>query len=257
MLDKLFAAMAEQAVKAANASPVVIDITKDTFVRQSDGTFAILQAEPAKRDHKADDLSTVVAFALRAPESSAIWYSPSAIVALLDDEDRRDKVTMTIQPSPQWQWLLGQDANAKQFDQRGLIYTLRTLFRDNLALAGDLIGLLRQINFKAGQEGESNIGRGKSSVGKIVRSEIQGAGELPEYVTLQVPVWYGPLAKIRVRVDLALEPDEQTQTFKFTPLPGKLDAALVEALETLHDDLATLCGLIGETPTVRIYRGNP
>lgn len=265
MFDKLFQLLSEQAVKAANASPVPIDVTKDTFVRQSDGTFAILQAEPGKRDHQAQDLFTVVAFALREPLKSAIWYSASEVVALLDDADRRDTVTMHLAFSPQWLWLASQDANAKQLDQRTLIYTLRTLLRDNLALAGDLVAVLRQINFAVGQAGESNVQRGKSSVGKTVKAEIQGVGELPEYVTLQVPVWTGPLAKIRVRVDLVLEPDEQTQTFKFAPLPGQMDKALVEALETLEAEIQSLCAAVGSdmgvdeaaAQMVRVYRGEP
>jgi len=254
MLAEFLKALAEQSVKAATVSPVLIDLTKDYVFRDGDGRIEYLHGGPPYRSHEADDLETIVAFA-NDPQwpNAALWYSSAQVVCLLDGKDRREGVRLTLETSPQWSDLVSQDAGPKGMSQRELLSKLRILYRDNLERAGDIIGVLKVIDWKAGAAGNSNIDRGKSSVGKTITAELQGVKNIPEYVSLMVSPWLGVMRSVHVVVECAIEIDEATQTFKFFPLPGQLDKASVEAEAELHAKLAAML----ETVDVPIYHGEP
>jgi hypothetical protein len=97
------------------------------------------------------------------------------------------------------------------------------------------------------------VQRGKSSIGKTIQQQIEGLGEIPEYVTLTVPFWANRVL-VYVDVECSLDPDEATQTFKLVPLPGKVERATEMALDALHDAIVASFGK--DEPPFPIYRGS-
>jgi hypothetical protein len=65
---------------------------------------------------------------------------------------------------------------------------------------------------------------------------------LPEFVTLSVPVFAGPLAGWRREVPAALEVDPETETFQLIPLPGAIEAAVCSAEARVGEYLAEGAG---------------
>lgn len=240
-------------VSAAGPQFKPIDPTKDHASLSAEGTLVVFPAEPSHRNHNAYDLDTVVAFAKANHEKASIWYSRKAVVCLLDDGDRRHRATMTLAMSPQVNQLVKLEGNPLH-KQRELILMLRTVFKNCLGPAGNIIDLLRKVTFSHSKEGGSEVQRGKSSIGASLRAELSGAGVLPEYVTLDVPIFEaGSLALVTSRVECVLDPEEQTESFRLQPLPGQIEAAVTAGEEKLRVLIETKL----EGVDVATYYGEP
>jgi hypothetical protein len=253
-LTKAFEFLAKQAVAAAEPQVAEFDPTKCHVVRMPDGAVHFRPGVPPWRKHSAFDLETIAAFADRfKTDGPAIWVNRNGVVCLVNDSDRRERVEMKLSFSKQIQQL--QTLEAKQMlDQRGLIFMLRTVFRGCLGRAPELIDVLRQVRFTVGSEGEQNIGKGKSSMGKTVRAEMTGVQNIPEYVTVSVPIFdNGSLVMFTADVECVLEVLEQTQNFQFFPVPGRIEVAINQAETQLGETVVSL--LEGES--FPIYRGQP
>lgn len=85
-----------------------------------------VHANPAPRNHKVHDIKSLADMVLRFAGKHAysegepnetlsvsIWYSREGIVALLDDDDRRDRITHPIKLSAAMKRLLAWEANQK------------------------------------------------------------------------------------------------------------------------------------------------
>lgn len=252
MIAEALSALKKEILDAAGPQFKAIDPTKDHAILK-DGKVEILPSVPQWRNHKAFDLDTIAAFARERPDTAAIWYSRSAVVCLLVDEDRRHRVTMSLHSSPQMVTLAKMEANGL-FKQRDLILLLRTTFKSCLGPAGNIIEVLRKISFQHNKEGGSEVLRGKSSVGASLRSELTGTGALPEYVTLDVPVFdAGSLALITAKVECVLDPEEQTESFRLQPLPGQIEKAITAGEESLRVSIEQLL----EGADVSVFYGEP
>jgi hypothetical protein len=138
------------------------------------------------------------------------------------------------------------------FDQKAFIKLLRIDLAGCLGPAGNLLDVVRQVKFKQHQSGEGVIQHGKASVGRAIQSELTGAGTIPEEATLDVPVFAGPLARRRYRVDCAIEVDPATEKFQLIPFPGAVEAAICAAEKEVGVDLETAVA-----SEAAIYYGTP
>lgn len=269
MLKEFYDVIRADITKAAGVRHEEIDPTKTYAYRDQAGEVKTLKQRPKYRDHKAADIATVCAFAKRfakgelTPDAMGdgdlgdacpvIWFSRSSVVAIIDDQGNRvDRMTLPLAFSPQVRELADLETRKLSFTQQQLIFKLRTMFRHNLAPAGDIIKVLRQVKFDVGQDGNSSVGHGKTSIGKSMRAEVTGVGEIPEYVTLNVPIFERSFV-FNANVELALEPDPATQQFQFFPLAGVLERAIGDAERALGQAILAELGDV-EIPT---YYGQP
>lgn len=252
MLKEFVESVAKMAVEAAAPQVRAINLEVDNSWLDDKGELRLFYARPPRREHEAASLSAIVDFAERFPRH-AVWYSAASVCCLLDDEDRREDVVFTPSPSAAFTLLSEWAKKRPSLSQRDLIFQLRTTLYPCLASAGNLVELLRRVNFQAAEGSASEVGRGKSSVGKTIRAEIQGDGELPEYVKLVCPIFNGPLAHIRAPLQCCLEPDERTQTFQFFPVPGEVEDAIVEAEGGILADLLRMYDAEGREPLRHHY----
>lgn len=253
MLKEALEALSKQSVAAAGPQVKEIDPTRTFAVLNPDGSTEIIGDAPPWRKHAAQDLETIVSFAEKNA-NAAIWYSRDKIVCITDDATRRDRVTITMLPSDQIQKLVLLNGSKPLITQRELLFMLRTVFTPTaLDKFPKLIDLLRKVSFLAGSKADSEIGRGKSSVGKSLAAEASLQGELPEQITLNVPVFTNSFARRTYDVQCALEIYEQEQKFQLFPLPGEVEKAWFSAEADLS---ASLRALIGEGATP-VYYGQP
>ena len=240
MLKEFVEQLAKQAVDAAMPRIIVSDRQpKDVFALAVPGqTPEWKVAQPAARDHKAACVATVVAKTLTGTKP-VIWYSRTGVIGLLDDNSRRDRVTFALSPSPQMKELALLETHKDNLKQRDLIFMIRTTFKDCLGPAGNLLEVLRKITFTLGDSGTAVEKHGKRSVGRQIEEEMTGAAALPEYVRLDVPVFSeAAVYRHTHRVELALEPDAATASFKFFPLPGQTEMAFGKAEDWLAEIIA-------------------
>jgi len=212
-------------------------------------------ATPAPRDHGAQDLATIVAFAEKGGEAEAgggpvLWYNRKAVVCLLNDGERRDKVTLPLALSRPIEVLTNLQTPAA-LTQAAFIRLLRI---DLAGACDSLVGIVRRVHWRSADEGEAELRPGKASVGRRIESELTGTAELPETVTLTVPVFTSILKK-PFEVQCSLDSDAGTQSFYLVPLPNQVEEAIQEA----EGDIGSLLrGMVSSRDLeVPVYYGEP
>jgi hypothetical protein len=254
MFKEALTELAGQAVKAAGPQVREIDPTKTFAVIGPDGKTELIGNQTPWRRHRARDLETIAAFADRF-EGSSIWYAREGIACLIDDSSRRERVILDMDWSDEINKLIELEENYPMLSQRDLLYMLRTVFTPNsLPKFPKLIDTLRQVKFEAGAVGEGNIQRGKSSVGKSMTAAASFVAEVPEQVTLTVPIFNNSFARKTYDVICALEIFEAEQKLQLFPLPGMVEGAFAAAEADLCKSILDLLGSDTKTP---VYFGVP
>ena len=232
---------------------VEVDKRKTLATKTKEGDIFISDAErgPA-RSHRATDLETVVAFALRFKDKNpAIWYSRAGVVCLIDDEDREDTIKLTLRFSDQFAQLVELNRTKAKVSQRDMILLLRSTFKDCLMHNADLVKQLRTVKVQSG--GTTELQRGKSSEGRQIAAEIGSQYEPPEYLSLSIPVFLDQIGTGLQTVQCVFEVHEDGPTFQLFPLPAELECAAVDAEVRIHDRIVSL---LGES-SVPCYFGTP
>lgn len=240
MLKELIDALAKQAVAAAGPQVKETDPTKYYTVLDPNGSVRIVDGKPPWRKHKASDLETLAAFSDRFGKSS-IWYSRHGIRLLIDDTDRRECVSVEMLWSDQIRQLMDLEKSKPLIGHRPLLLMLRTVFTQSaFGTAPQLIETLRKVTFEANAKAEGNVQRGKSSVGKELNAAASFLGEVPEQVTLSVPIFHNSFARKPQDVICALEIFEVEQQFKLFPLPGEVEKAFAAAESVICQSILDL-----------------
>lgn len=245
-------------VERAHGAQVVrpADEPKHVYWLQHAGTLERHTAAPEPRNHTVTSIDSLVVEIEQAGEDATVWVSREGVTLLWDD-DRRDKVRLPLSLSAQV-LALGDMAKAA-YHQKDLVYLLRTTFRDCLELAGDLVEVLRRIRFSAHESADTSVQHGRTSIGKSLSAELTGTKTLPEYVTLNVPVFaQAGFRGVRVAVECSLEPDAATGTFKLAPIPGSLEHAVGAGERQLFGDItAAMAARGGELANIPVLLGKP
>jgi hypothetical protein len=254
MLKEFIEAISEQAVEAAGPCISEADPTKTYAVRNGVDGIDFVGGRVPWRKHKAMDLLTIAEF-VQKYDNVAIWYSREAVVLLTDDDERFDRVTVTMLKSPQIRKLIDLEAKQPMLPQRDFLFMLRTVFTPHaFPTAPRLIDILRQVKFEAGAKVEGNVGRGKSSIGKEITAAATFLDTVPEQVTINVPLFDNPFLRKSYDVICALEIQENEQRLQLFPLPGEIEGAFARAESDLAADMR---GLLGEASNASIYYGQP
>lgn len=261
MLQELLEALSEQAVQASKPQLEVANPTGHYAVRKPDGTVDFIGGKVPYRDHKAQDLETIVAFAERFEAkdaksvSAAIWYNRAKIVALTNDAERFDRVSVDMIRSQQINKLIDLQKQPIKFPQRDFLFILRTVFtQDAFPTEPKLIENLRQVTFKANQEATGNIQRGKTSIGRAASAEADFLDAIPEQVHVSVPLFDNSFLSGVYSINCALEIYEDEQRLQLFPLPGEVEGAFASAEADL---CKSLLDLLGKDSKVPVYYGAP
>ncbi len=258
MLKEFFDAIGQQAVKAA--VPFHVQPLNEPayfyYLRTADGTLERHEAKPSPRAHKTLDIASLVRFgaALDTGESSPVlWYSRVGLVLIVDDATRRDRVSMSLEFSPQMLLLQSLERETKWYTQAQFLSLLRVKLGACLINHPALIPSLRKIKFRTSSEGGSEIVQAKASVGKSLSAELSGAEPIPEEVTLSVSIFNGRAEYSEIVCSLDVDPEKVT--FSLTPLAGAVEDAIREGESQLRNVIAS--EMDGAQLDVPVYYGTP
>jgi hypothetical protein len=262
MLKETIDAIGALAVAASVPRVLPLDLEPDHVYAIADpksGSLQIRQAVPSPRKHLAASPQAVFELAKQFSmpgHNVALWYHRTGLIALLDDDTRRDKVTLPLELSPQIKTLQELEKTPRTFKQHEFRKLLRITFCDCLALCPNLIAIIERVKFRVGGQVEAAVGHGKASVGRQLESEVTGTGSIPEYVDLYVPIFAsgfsgGSFSGCRVRC--ALEPDAPSESFQLIPLPGQIE----EAIAWGESQIAKVIAEADLGESVAVYHGIP
>ena len=237
MLKELLDGLVELAQKS-DAIQIVHE-AKDgtTLYRSTTGAIGHFDRPPDPRNHKALDSSAVTDFA-SVNDGSVIWYSREAVVCLINDETRRDRVTLTLEYSPQMKFFRQLEANGTAHTQAQLVLILRTTLAGCAEdeAAKTLLPAIRAVKFTKTSEGEAAIDHGRASIGKRLTEQATGAVAIPETVVFKIPVFANAF-QFECPVICAVDVDAGKETFRLIPLPLEIERAIVEAEGKIFDEL--------------------
>lgn len=254
MLQEFLKALSEQAVQAADPKIFCPDAEPESvyFLRGADGNWNRMKAAPFTRDHKAADLNAIIQFAT-ANKGASVFYARNLVSCLLDDNDRRDTINLTLAFSPQLEALRGIRGSMSGVSQADLIHLLRTTFKRSMPTCPFLLDSIRKLKFDAGGTTTSEVRSNRQSLSRAQQAQVTGEAELVEEFDLVVPIFDGCLPSIQGTITIALDTDAVKQTFRLTPIPGDIEAAIRNA----EDQIGVLLrkGLADTSAAERIYYG--
>lgn len=234
-----------------------------TYWMRDPGTGAITQFEtplpPRSRQlFSLDDLSQSVIDLMADNSYNKRLASPrcyvgrSMIVVLLDDTGRQtSRHVMPLTITQVWVWLMELVNNDSSMTQKEAIQALLLkapgFYPDELMLA------LRGLKWSSTKEGESKVSKpGTAAMSmNVQRAVVSAAGDLPETVQFQVPV-YEEL-NLSVTVTLVVDVDFDTQEIVLKPRAGDMCAGLDMAGSALRDELVEAF----EGYNIPVYMGMP
>jgi hypothetical protein len=171
---------------------------------------------------------------------SSLWISQEQLVLVLDDEDRRESVTLKLTKTATFAKLESLD-KTPVVDQATLIALLRNELRDAVG-AKELLVAVRGVKFSRTDSGHSSLNHGGESLGNAIEATLTGAADIPEDLTVFCDVFreYGEQhgqrdtkAAIRLTLDILT----QEQKFRLKPLGDELADAVTHTLEQIEQHL--------------------
>jgi hypothetical protein len=222
------------------------------------GQWELVEVPPPPRNHMVETVEDLIALAKYAQGFSgddggpSVWHDEKLIVLAWQDGDVRDRASMPLRFSPQFELLKKLSAAAQPLTHRELVQLLR------VDLAGTtppgLLNSVKQIKFMRNEEGHSTVSNGSESLGRSVEAEVRSTlDEIPEQVNLSIQVYLNQGENDqRWPVVCDLQADVQTQRFVFRALPGEIEQAILWHQGTIRQRLQ-----MGVGESVPVYAGRP
>jgi hypothetical protein len=228
------------AVSASGVTVVPIPGDPDTILVCQAGTYTARPLPPKHRDHKVFDIDSLLDLADKngakddGGSYAVIWHSEEAVVAVLNDAERRDFATLKLEYSKAFAALRKLNTPST-FDQPAFVRLLKT----DLAacVPGDLLAAVRSLKFIRNEEGKSELKHGESSLGRSVESKITGAGAIPETFIVSTNVYANALQDETREVAVAIDIDMEAHQFCLSVIGDGLSNAVLETQEALSGRL--------------------
>ena len=259
MLDAALKYLAELAQKSA--APVKIDSGDVRELRYvANGLQVVIPTTATPRSHAAGDLSEIVSLANRfvpVKESDnypVVWYDREKVVLVIDDDGHRlETATLTLQTSDVFATLRKLAASRTPMEQKQFMRLLRIDLAGTLD-PGVLLNKVRKVDFTAiSTVKASSSANRQESLGRTLLSEVKSdGGDIPEQVTLSVPVYktHGEREAYPCRCSVEVDPGEGT--FVLRPLPDEIERVEQFAVASIAGRLRA-----GLSEGVPFYHGKP
>lgn len=234
--------LASLASDAAKPQPLPLDDPR-AFHYAHAGTLHVFPRPEPPRGHKLGTLDDLLAFAEKhATAESRIFFGPGSVVLILDGDDYRiERAELPLKHSAPWLKLVELDAPASGawFEHKPFLRLLRRDLAGTLP-PGVLHDRVKRVSFENGATVTASVSRNKAeSMGREITSKVSGEGEIPDEVTLEVPVYSTAGETQRFPVRCSVEVDPGRGAFCLAPLPDELDRVQALALESIRARLAS------------------
>lgn len=205
---------------------------------------------PPVRAHRVYSLADLINYVIdtASDHETVIWYSRQAVILMLDDADRRDRVTFDLRLSEIFHHLvqLHEDLDPGSLDQRGFVRLLR-----NLGIEAALIAPFRRLDWTTHMASVGETMPGRDRLGKDVQANVAGISDLPEDLIVSTPVYREIGERELVHVRCRIETFPLEQRLQIRPFPGEIDLAFEQAMGSISERLRE--GLDNQS----IYYGMP
>jgi hypothetical protein len=179
-----------------------------------------------------------------------VFFNEGYVVLVFDWGDHRiEKASFLLNWSDPWKTAqkLGQWMESKT-----LIRLLRVDLRGCLPDAA-LVDTIRKVKFESGQTATVETTRTRESLGKELASKIVTAADVPEWVTLDIPVYSNLGETDRYPLRCSLEIDAlRSDPFQFKPFPDEIERVMQLAVQSIGERLRA-----GLPDGVSCYYGSP
>ena len=258
------AGLAEQITDLARASaaPATIDNRdRREVVVTIDGEIKRVAVPPPVRDHEAGTLADLAAFVLYQVAGGAgpavVWHNPTTIVGILDDGDRLDRVTFLLAPSRQFLKLAELERKAPLLEVAELVRLLRFTF----GVSPDVLGRFRRLDWDRTDRQTDRTEHGRESLGRDITARVEGVEEIPEELTVSVPLYDNAGERDPYEIRLGVDLDPVNRGVRLVPMPGELQrvsdthqAAIAGRLAALSLDGAGDFAVFFGAPEPRVLR---
>ena len=203
------------------------------------GSYTAERLMPAIREHRVASLPDILeAAAVWVGDSTegagVMWHNEEQVVLVLDDEDRRDRVTLPLTVSGQF-LTLERLHNSPALDQRAFVRLLKhDLYR---VVDPALLLTVRRLEVSSGGSRSSEINPGRERGTQEFREELAGAADIPEYVDAVASVYSTLGLRVERTLCLSLDYELPAMRFQLEPLPDELTIAKQNAQLELHEAL--------------------
>lgn len=224
--------LAEQA--RASVAPVLVSDGPTTQTYLVDDEAVTVLKHTAARAHTVESIACVMAIANRFNDEDnnpVVWVSTNKIVLVIDDtRDRVETATMPLDETDVFKRLRRLNAG-EWLDQKAFVRLLRIDLARTLP-PGVLLDRVRKIRFEAGQVTTGEVARNRESLGRQITAAVNAEGEIPEMVTLAVPVYpQSPAYAVQCSVDV----DPVRGLFELKPLPDEIERVSTVAVSEIAD----------------------
>ncbi len=221
--------------------------------------------EPAPRRHDAGTLGDLIRLANRfaadggeddyetaGDASPVVWYSEDSVDLVIDDRGHRlETVKLPLDFSGVFQVVRRLRETQAWFEQKAFVRLLRI----DLAGALDPVHLLnavRSVKFESGSVTRGEVQKSRESIGREIISRVEPSAELPDEVTLRVPVFKTAGLREVFPVRCAVDVNPPEGKFQLLPLPDEIERAIADALAFIGAVLGD-----GLDESVPHYQGRP
>jgi hypothetical protein len=255
MIEQAMRLVAEMAVKSSAPMLVSENEDKKTYLFSS-GAVLDVPVLPEVRSHTIESIGDLIAIANSAGDENefppVVWYDGTEIVVVFDDVgSRASKATLELAASQKWRRLDELSTSRAALSQKDFIRLLRIDLAGTLA-DSVLLDLVRRVKFENGTVVTSEAVKNRESLGRQIVSQVSSEKEIPETVTLSLPVYTTPGLADKYDVACSVEVDASQGTFRLAPLPDELSRVLNAAVREI--------GLVldaGLTEGIPFYHGAP
>ncbi|HBJ34798.1 MAG TPA: hypothetical protein DDZ51_08550 [Planctomycetaceae bacterium] len=239
MLAEMISKIAELTLGGVDFKAHPLPGGREVLVRQPDGTVTRESIPAADRNYAMGDLDSF-SMMMNEADNGIVFVEPGTVgrpltvTAFYNEDDRREFVSWTIQPSQPLLALLSLGTWSKQ-------KIVVELIRDKLfdCVPADLLAQLRSIDFSRRNDGSRSIEHGRESLGCSVEMAVQTKrGELPEVFEISLP-WYAtdPVSEAAYRLSVTLDLDAMSESIRLVVRGDELESCNQQALRMVRDSV--------------------
>lgn len=221
-----------------SARPTKVDINDPSAVRYLTGSGAVVTVEvPAPpRQHEVCQLADLIALAARF-DGSVVWYDEGGVVAVFDDDGHRaGRATMGLVESDLFAAVRHLAALKPAYDHKGFVRLLKITLAGTLP-PSFLLDVVRRVKFDNGTVTHSESRKSRESLGREITATVSAEGEIPDAVTLLMPVYktLGETHPYPVRCTVEVDPLEGS--FRLLPFPDEVERVQQLAIGSIAERL--------------------
>lgn len=187
------------------------------------------------RNHCLSSLEDLIAMALADEGGSlAVFHDEEKVTLILDyDGHRVERAEFDLESADSWLTVTNRLKSGPWLDAKNLIRLLRTDLYGCLP-DRELADIVRKVKIEAGQITTGETQRSRESIGREITSKVSTPIEIPERVTLMVPVYSSLGETDRYPLGCSVEVDPcRAEPFQLKPLPDEIERVQQLAVQSI------------------------